>query len=70
MPKPIAREHWGPGGCNEPQPYHDFHACSRLAGHRKEHRVRLGQDDLAWTDDGPVEVLAPLPAKAYVKGVR
>lgn len=70
MPKPIAREDWGPKGCNEPQPYHDFHVCSRLAKHKDEHRVRLGDDDLAWIGDGPVHVVEPLAAKSYVKGVR
>ena len=70
MPKPIARDDWGPKACNEPQPHHDFHACSRLRVHKGEHRVRLGQDDLAWIEGEAVEVVDPLPAKAYVKGVR
>jgi hypothetical protein len=64
------REDWGPEACNEPQPYHFTHACSRKKGHRAEHRVRLGQDDLAWINDGPVQVVEPKGAAAYVKGVR
>jgi hypothetical protein len=69
MTSDLTRDDWGPEACNEPQPYNWKHACSRKKGHKGEHRVRLGHDDLAWIEDESVEVAEPLAAAAYVTGV-
>lgn len=57
------------GACNEPQPFNWKHACRLKPGHKTLHRVPLGEDDLAWKADGPVDVIAPLKSRAaYIGG--
>jgi len=70
MPEDFVRDDWGPEACNEPQPFNWKHACSRLKSHKGEHRVRLGADDLAWSEGVPVDVATPLAWRYYAKAVR
>lgn len=63
MPE-LVRDAWD-GACNEPQPYNWKHACQRPPKHRAEHRVNQGDVDLAWTGDGPVEIMPAMSARAY-----
>lgn len=58
------------GACNEPQPFNWKHACRLVPGHKARHRVPLGEDDLAWKNDGPVDVIAPFKSSAPYAGGR
>lgn len=64
MPE-LERDHWE-GACNEPQPFNWKHACQRPEGHRGEHRVNKGADDITWTGDGPVEIKPAKSARTYI----
>lgn len=45
-----------PKSCKEPQPYNWRNSCDLLPKHKGKHRHRLGDVDLTWEGDGPVEV--------------
>lgn len=66
MPE-LERDHRD-GACNEPQPFNWKHACQLKTGHKGDHRVAVGEDDLAWSHDGPVEVVKPKTAGWFVGG--
>lgn len=67
MPE-LERDHVE-GACNAPQPFNWKHVCHLKPGHKTVHRVPVGEDDLAWKGEGPVEVVPPVKSRAaYIGG--